>query len=206
MPNQTAPKKDTSALVSAAQALETEVKRFEDLIQEGQRLEMTSDKTLQRARGLLEGCAECEQRMAGQLQAFVTAMQEMQERQRTCMEAVVGLAERVQARVAERNALLDRFAALGAKAGEVNAPIATVLEQPEQKEGAAPSEALMSALAQVVARTDEIVNEAEAVAKDARESDWVDIAREADTLKQQVQSARNKVLQAQRKIAGSAPS
>lgn len=196
-------KEGSSTLVSSAQSLEAEVRRFEEIVAEGQRLEMTSDKTLQRARTLLESCAECEQRMASQLQAFVVAMQEMQERQRGCMEAVVGLAERVQGRVAERNALLDRFAALGVKAGEINAPIASVAEVPE--DGPAPP-ALLAALAQVVARTEEIVGEAELVAKDARAADWIDIAREADTLKQQIQSARNKVLQAQRKIAGGAPS
>lgn len=198
-----ASKKAESPLVASAQALELEVGRFEEIVVEGQRLEMTSDKTLQRARLLLESCAECEQRMAGQLQAFVTAMQEMQERQRTCMEAVVALAQRVQDRVAERNVLLDRFAALGAKAGEINAPISTVMDLPS--DGPPPPQ-LLEALTQVIDRTDEIVNEADLVAKDARAGDWSDIAKEADTLKQQVQSARNKVLQAQRKIAGSAPS
>jgi hypothetical protein len=69
-----------------------------------------------------------------------------------------------------------------------------------------PPPQLLEALTQVIERTDEIVNEADLVAKDARAGDWSDIAKEADTLKQQVQAARNKVLQAQRKIAGSAPS
>lgn len=190
------------ALADAARALEAEVERFEGIVSEGQRLEVTTEKTLQRARALLESCADCEQRMASQLQAFVAAMQGVQERQRAGMDAVGALAARVQGRIEGRNTLLERFAALGERTVAMNEPVSRVLE-PEAS-GAQP--AVMAALQQIVARTEEIVAEADLVANDAREGQWADIAREADALKQQVQSARNKVLQVQRRVAGGAPS
>ena len=190
------------ALAEAARALEAEVEHFESVVVEGRGLEMTTEQTLQRARSLLESCAECEQRMASQLQAFVTAMQGVQERQRRGMDAVAEIAAKVQGRIEGRNTLLDRFSALGAKAGEMTEPMSRVLAP---SPSVAPP-AVIAALQQIVARTDEIVAEADRVAREAREGEWADIAREADALKQQVESARNKVLQVQRRVAGEAPS
>jgi hypothetical protein len=74
-----------------------------------------------------------------------------------------------------------------------------------QAEGAGDAE-LALALGEVVSRADAVLADAEAVANDARERDWEDIAREAAALKQQLQAARNSVLQAQLEMAGRAPS
>ena len=64
----------------------------------------------------------------------------------------------------------------------------------------------MKTLGEVAARTESVVAEAEALGADAVTDDWQDIAREATTLKQQLQSARNQILVAQRDVAGRTPS
>jgi hypothetical protein len=196
-------KKDEGPLVAAAAALEAEVLRWEAVVAEADRTEVSSDKALQRVRGALAECAAHEATLAGQLQAFVTAMQALQARQRACMEATVALASRMQARLASRTELLDRFGALGQRAGSINEPVATVMDGLARK--AAPEE-LLAPLELVATRSDEVAADADAIARAAREAAWDDIAREAEGLKQQIQSVRNKVLVAHRNVAARAPS
>jgi hypothetical protein len=190
-------------LITHATKLEEELARFEALVGEAGTLELTSDVTLQRAKEVLEECAASERRMADELHGFVTAMQAVQARQRTCMENTVHAAEKIRERISERNSLLERFAGLGERAGEVNAPVASIMGGDVR--GASPAE-LSAALGEVVARTDSIVADAQAVADDARTARWDDIAKEADALRGHVEAARDKVLAARRSLGGNEPS
>ena len=77
----------------------------------------------------------------------------------------------------------------------------------EAKQGDANAQDLLKTLSEVAARTESVVSEAETLGADAVADDWQDaVAREATTLKQQLQSARNKILVAQRDVAGRTPS
>jgi hypothetical protein len=69
-----------------------------------------------------------------------------------------------------------------------------------------PAQDLLPALAEVVTRTETTLADASAVAKDAEDANWQDIAREAHSLKQQLADVRNKILLAQKDIAGRSPS
>jgi hypothetical protein len=196
-------KKSEGPLAKAASLLEAELTRYEESVAEAKRLEIASEKGLHKSKVVLEACAACEHRMREHLQAFALAMQDMQKRQQTCMEETVASAKRIEERVHDRAALLERFGELGVRAREVDEPVKAVMAR--QAEGAPPSD-LLGALAEVIARTDSVLDDADAVAKDAQGRGWEDIAREATALRQQLQSARNKVLQAQRDVAGRAPS
>jgi len=114
----------------------------------------------------------------------------------------VEAAGRVQTRAQELANFVERFAALGQQARELNEPVRAVVTRKD--EGAPPAE-LLAALGEVLARTESLVSQADGLAKDARESDWPEVAREADSLKQQMQSARNRLLQAERSV-GTPPS
>ena len=197
------PKTETSALTAASAALEDGLARWESLVTESERLEPSSDKTLGRAKKLLEDSAACERELAQSLHAFVSAMQAVQERQRVCMERTSAAAQRLQDRVASRQALLDRFAQLGVRAGEINDPVATVMEAIGR---GAPAQELAGPLDDVVAKTEEVANEADGVAKSAREQKWDDIAREADALRQQILSVKKKLSEARGNVASRMPS
>lgn len=198
-----ASKKAEGPLVKAAMALETELARYEEHVGEAKRLEIASEKGLQKSKTVLEACAATEQRMRDNLQAFAVAMQDMQKRQQACVEETVATAKRIEERIHDRAALLERFGALGARAREVDEPVKAVMQR--KAEGAKESE-LLGALGEVIARTDSVLEDADAVAKDAQGRGWEDIAREAMALKQQLQSARNKVMQAQKDMASRQPS
>lgn len=196
-------KKTEGALVKAATALENELARYEENVADARRLEISSEKGLQKSKAVLEACAATEQRMRDHLQAFAAAMQEMQKRQQTCVEETVATAKRIEERIHDRAALLERFGQLGARAREVDEPVKAVMQR--KAEGAKESE-LLGALTEVIERTDSVLEDADAVAKDAQGRGWDDIAREAIALKQQLQSARNKVMQTQREMASRQPS
>lgn len=191
-----------SPLAKAAAALEAELLEYEKFVVDVKRMTLNTEKAMHRAKDLLEHCAAGEQRMAERLQAFAAAMQDVQARQQTSIAEAVAAAERIQERIQKRSALLERFSALGERARSLNEPVAAL----ESKEGEADAQALLKTLGEVAARTEVVVAEAESLASDATLDDWQDIAREATTLKQQLQSARNKILTAQRDVAARTPS
>lgn len=201
MPAPSSKKADTP-LARAAAALEGELAEYEKFVAEVKRMTMSSDKAMHRAKALLESCAAGEARMGERLQAFAAAMQDVQVRQQTCMSEALAAAERIQERVQNRAALLERFSALGDRARALNEPV----EALEGKEGEANAQDLLTTLSAVAALTEGVIAEADALGQDAQENDWQDIAREAATLKQQIQSARNKLLVAQRDVAARTPS
>ena len=196
-------KKSTETpLAKAAAALEGELLEYEKFVAEVKRMSLDNEKAMHRAKDLLEHCAAGEQRMAERLQAFAGAMQDVQVRQQSCIGEAVAAAEKIQERIQNRSSLLERFSALGERARALNEPVAAL----EAKEGEANAQDLLKTLGDVAAATEAVVSEADTLGADANADDWQDIAREANTLKQQLQSARNKILTAQRDVAARTPS
>lgn len=192
-----------SPLVAVATALETALDKYAAVVHEADTLEITSEKTIHRAKALLEACVAAEQDMAARLQAFAGAMRDVQKRQEDCARRTVEAAKKIEVRVQGRAALLERFAALGASTREVDGPVREVMTK--RAEGAPPHD-LLPALAEVVTRTETTLADAKAVAKDAEDLNWIDIAREAHALQQQLADVRNKILLAQKDLATRAPS
>lgn len=190
-------------LKTAAGALEAELRQYEETVAELDRLQLTSEKSLQRARRVLEECAAHQEKLATLLPAFASAMQAAQERQQQCMEQTARTTERIKTRFEERVALLQRIAALGERAQTINEPAMAVIGKSAEERTVAE---LSSSLADVGERTDAAIAEADAVHQAAQDGEWLDIARDADGLRQQLRSARNKVLIAQRQVAARAPS
>ena len=198
----TLPKKIESPLAKAAAELEAELFAYEKFVADVNRMNLNSDKSMRRAKELLEECAAGEQRMAERLQGFAAAMQQVQVRQQSCIQEAVAAARKIQDRIEKRSALLERFAALGERASSLNEPVAAL----EAKDGEANAQDLLKTLGEVAARSEAVVAEATALGADADADDWLDIAREATALKQQLLTARNKILVAQRDVAARTPS
>lgn len=198
----TSTKTPMGPLAAAATALENELRRYEETSAELERITLTSEKTLQRARKVLEECAAHQEKLATLLPEFAQAMQAAQAKQQECMEATARGTMRIKERFEDRMALLERVAALGQKAQDINGPVAAVVDGTGER---TPAE-LLKTLEEVGARTEAGIAEAASVHEAAEGADWQDIARDTDALKQQLQSARNKLLVAQRSVAARAPS
>ncbi|NUP06350.1 MAG: hypothetical protein HOW73_09865 [Polyangiaceae bacterium] len=190
-------------LTSAAQSLEGDLRKLEDTVREAKQLDITSDKTLQKARKLLEACSEHQLKLAGHLQELVAAMQSAQQRVQSSMDETLALSQKVGGRAGERGDLVERFATLGKRTTEINEPVNAVVEK--HREGAQPAELLLAVNAVLVV-TEVLVAEAEGLTSDAKKGNWVDIAKEADGLRQQILSARNKVMMLRRNLSERAPS
>jgi hypothetical protein len=190
-------------LTQAAMAFEAELARYEGLASDVARGSISSEKALMRAKKQLGESAECQLRLAEHLKGVMVALDGDRIKQETCMKQVLSAAERVKARADEFVALMERFSALGHRAGEVNEPVARIAAR---KSEGAPATEVLAALRDVLARTESIVTDAETLARDAANTDWSDVSRAAEGLKQQVQAARNRVLLAERSVAERAPS
>jgi hypothetical protein len=187
----------------AATAFEAELSRYEELTAEATKGPISSEKTLARAKRQLGESAECELRLAEYLVAVIAAMEGARRRQEACMDQALAAAQRLQARSEEFVSFTERFSTLGLRAREVNEPVAAVVAR---KSEGAPATELLAGLRNVATRTEGIIADAEALARDAASADWGDITRAAESLKQQVQSARNRVLLAERMVSEQAPS
>jgi chromosome segregation ATPase len=196
-------KKANGPLTIAASALEGEIKRFEDLVAELGRLGVNSEKSLGRARQLLEEVAGYEERLGAHLRELSLAMQRSQERQEVAMKQALENAERIRLRHETRSQLLERVNALGERARDINEPMAALTAEAGEPANA---QVVLNSVKEVSVRIDQVIEEAAALAAAAREADWVDIGRDADVLKQQLQAARNKLQLAERSAAARAPS
>lgn len=194
-------KKSETPLSDAAGQIEAELSRFEQLLHELSR-PVSTDKALQRARVALEECSSCEERLAANLTAFAQAIQGIQTRQQSCMELLNERVGQVQARHADRSALVDRLALLGVRTSEISKPIAALGEAAWQTV----TPELLASVSEVSTRLEGAIGEAAQICVSARESDWSDLARDADALKQQLQAVRNQVVLGQRKLSSQAPS
>ncbi len=190
-------------LTQAASAFEAELERYAQIAAEIERAPLTSEKGLNRAKKALRESADCQERLGAALHALLAAMETSRNKQHRCMEQTLDAARRVQARAEEYGRLMERFAGLGQRAKDVNEPVSAVVVR---QEAGAPPEEILAGLREILVRTEAVIVEAEGLSKDASEAGWAEIAREADSLKQQVASARNRVLIAERSVAGRAPS
>src|SRR5690348_10672479 len=89
---------DAPTLTAAAEALETELQRFEEVALALQREKLTTEKGLRRAAQKLGELATADTRLGERLQALVTAIGAARERQQAQAEAVHARAEEIQRR------------------------------------------------------------------------------------------------------------
>lgn len=194
-------KKHENPLAEASTRIQDALADFERLLQELAR-PISTEKALQRAREALEECSSCEEKLAGHLTSFAHAIQIIQDRQQRCMELLNERANQVQARHVDRAVLIERMALLGQRTSEVSKPIASLGDAAWD----AVTPDLLASVGEVSTRLEVAIDEASQLMGSAREADWTDLARDAESLKQQLQSVRNQLLLGQRKLASRAPS
>ncbi|HSQ64972.1 MAG TPA: hypothetical protein VLM85_17235 [Polyangiaceae bacterium] len=172
--------KKVPELVAAAQTIEDDQKRLEELAHALHKTKLQNEKHIARAQRELTEALEQQDALATSLRALGAAMANMQERQQAVVTALAARAHEIQTRQARLGELMLGYAALGAKAAELLQAIAESLEAADK------SAALVSARE----RIEPIVEEATALAKTAREEEFTDVAHEADVLKQKFQQIR----------------
>jgi uncharacterized coiled-coil DUF342 family protein len=196
------PTPPASPLVEAAAQLEEELKRYEALTEEVARGAIHSRKSLMRVARLLQQAAECHEGIMKQVGVLSEAMTSTRGRQSSCAEKLVDAGKRVQERAAALQELLGRYDALGELSKALTADAAAITARKDE----ATPQAALEATGPLVERMQQAVDQATTLTDAARDADFTDLARDVDSVKQQLQSLRNQVMLARRALGERSPS
>lgn len=174
------PDKPSSELSQAAVLLDQELLKFEELSGLASRIKLSSEKNIERATDALSKAAESQDRISLHVRALVGAIAVASAQQEKDSATLMTRAHEISARRTRYVELVQKMGALGAEAKEVN-----VLLQSSEK--------TRETVAAVQARLAAVASGAEEIAKLADAEELEDLARQADSLRQQLQSARNKL-------------
>ncbi len=175
-------KKDSkSDLVNAASELDAELVRFEEGVSAFQKLSLSSKKNLDRASKMLEDLAAGEAAMGTQIQALVQAIASTRDRQLARVEAIRTKAEELKARSVEFRELITQFESLGLDAAELNKK----LNGPE------------FAVIDVANEISALNAKAEGLVALSKEKGFDDVTHMADGLRQQLESLKGRLSNAQ---------
>ncbi|RKH55796.1 hypothetical protein [Corallococcus llansteffanensis] len=190
-------KRDTpppSELVSAAQALDSELLRFEALAAQLQEAPLTSEKHLERASRTLKDLADLDDALRLRVGALVQAITGVRTRQQTQADAVNARAQELQRRTEVFKDLLTRYGALGQSAADLNGRMQQFAALRQQATRTPEEDVqLTEVFTSLQERMAGVADEAATLVGAADAEHFSDIARQADSLRQQLLSARNKL-------------
>ena len=200
---------EASPLLAAAQAFDAELERFTHLTDTARQGRLDSQKALERAAEALAQIADCEEQMQLHARALMAALGTARELQESQAELASQRAEEVRQRTAVYGDLLKRFQALGTEAAELNTMGQRLSAQKSKTTNQTTSEdaagggaggdgprelSLAAGLGELSQRMAEVAEHAQGLTATARDADFEDVARQADSLRQQLLAARNKVV------------
>ncbi len=175
------PDKNVPELVRAAEVLEHEIASLEALSKATRKIPLNSERNITRAAKELTETTQFQERLAVGLQALAGAMAQLQARQQAALEPLAAFATETQARMQRLSEHMQAFGVLGNAAGDVTALL--------QAGGAERSEVVAAVGEQLTA----IESGARTLLDVARQDDFPDVVREADSLKQRVAALRKKL-------------
>jgi len=176
-------------LLRCAEVVERELRRLEELSRSARNVKLSSEKNLARAARGLQQALEQQERLAQELRTLGQAMSGMQSRQEAAMLPLHARALELQSRMARHGEHMQRFAALGVKAKEVVAALVETSSAGADAPGAAGATLLLDA----DQRIRDLVEEVSAMRGAARDDDFPEIAKEAHSLEQRLQAARDRL-------------
>ena len=182
----------TSPLAIAATSLDAELRRYFDLTAQTEKIPLNSQKNLERAARSLQDAAASQDRVAGHVRALFEAITVARTSQEQGAIALAKYAEHMATRAAVLGELLEKFAALGVEAKELNAMMQQAASY-KNDPYTADDTAAKTRIQETHARMEQVAANAQALSALADEKDMGDIARQADSLRQQILSARNKL-------------
>jgi uncharacterized protein YoxC len=186
-------KAPTSELTAAAEALDNQLRRFESLTEQFKKAPLNSEKSLEKASKLLRDVAEQDRVLNETVSALVAAVAGARDRQQKNAEAVNEHAQYLEKRAETFKTLLERYGALGQSAAELNQRMQDFAAKRAEPQTAEKSVEVVNSLDGLSDRMGQVADEAQEVVKLADEQDFTDIGRQADSLRQQILSARNKL-------------
>ncbi|MET0402671.1 MAG: hypothetical protein ABW123_09720 [Cystobacter sp.] len=192
------PQSESSELVAAAAAIEEELRKFESLAQEVRSGPLRSQKNLEKMGHLLTSVADCDERLVAHMRTLLGVLNGWRDRQQNLAAEVNSRAQELQTRTQVYQSLMERFAGLGQEAGALSASMQGLVGRTQGEPVKA--EELIGSLQGVNERMARVAESAQTLANDAREQDFQDISRDAESLRQQLLSALNRAHLLQQKL------
>lgn len=180
-------------LLEAAEAFDTELARFGHLTESARKGKLDSQRGLQRAAEALKEVADCEELLQQHAQRLMAALASARDQQQTQAELVRDRATEIQTRTEVYAELMRRFQALGQDAVDLNALGQQLAGKTRTAAEMAADDGLAAGLDDLQGRMGGVSERAQALAASAHEADFEDVSRQADSLRQQILSARNKI-------------
>jgi chromosome segregation ATPase len=182
----------TAPLGAAAGALEHELRRFEELAASLKRAPLTSQKAIERAAQTVSEAAACQGRLGELLRALVQAIEEARLRQEASAVSINERGDEIRARGERLGELLTSYSELGEEARGINAAAqeAAALQSREDEESV---HATHARLAAVDDRMAHLADRAHDLQRAAEADDFPEVARQAESMRQQMLSVRNRM-------------
>ncbi|HLL53584.1 MAG TPA: hypothetical protein VK447_08570 [Myxococcaceae bacterium] len=190
------PKQDKEELTevsTAALSLEEELRKFAHLVDVAQRDPLNTQKNLERAARTLQDLAEVDQRLGAALQALVGAVNGVRQKQQGWVDAVVTRAREVEQRSVLLQQLLEHYGKLGEVAGKLNTVAQEIVSQARSATTPEKVAELFGAVKNLQEQMGQAAEGAGELVDAASKVGFVDVEREAESLRQQLLSSRNKL-------------
>ena len=185
-------------LQTAVQRLDEELARFDQLAQSARKIQLTSERNLDKAARAVNDAAESQRRVNEHIQGLIAAIADARTRHDAVATELLTTRDEVEARAERFQTQLARFGTLGKEAADISAQVRELGSVKDQ-----PNAQIVALLTSVKERMSGVVAGAVALAAEAEAESMEDLARQCDSLKQQVQSALNKVSLLRDKLSAS---
>jgi methyl-accepting chemotaxis protein len=193
------PQSESSELVAAATAIEEELRKFETMAEEVRSGPLRSQKHLEKMGKLLNQVADCDERMVANMRMLLGVLNKWRDRQQALATEVNSRAQELQERTKVYQELMQRFGGLGQEAGALSTQMQEVAGMTQQGQPMK-AEEIISSLQQVNERMTQVADNAGKLASDAEAHDFLDVSRDAESLRQQLLAARNRANLLQQKL------
>ena len=181
---------DRSAFAEAALNLDAQFRDFERLANELDRVDLDSDRGLERGLKIMGELETCREGFAPASQQMAKALEEAQGQVARAAEIVTQRETAVQDRRAVVDSLLERYRSLGEMLRQVSTAVGQLNKTDSGELTADQRTALTSRLPEFNSHLGTLVDEARKLMDDARVANMKALERNADSLRQSLHSAR----------------
>jgi hypothetical protein len=192
MPQTTKPN-ERSAFAQAALSLDSEFAEFERLARELEKLPIDSESGMERARKLLGHFEGVGERIDEGMHALARNLDEARQRTEAIAQQVTERARAIQERQVQTNEMFERFQKLSDMARQITVAVGQLMQPRETELSSEEKNLILSKLPEVDEKMGVIVDEARKLMDDARHAKLKTLERSADSLRQSLQSARQKL-------------
>jgi chromosome segregation ATPase len=187
---------ESSPLTAAAESFDDALRRFSTLTEALRKRQLDSRHALESAAALLKDVTRCQEELQTKAQALVAALGAARDTQQAQAEFVQERAQDIQRRAQDYATLTVRFEEVGQQAAGLN----TLAQSLAARRGIADRSlrdtevpALLSELDELRERMGSVADQAAGLIADARNAQFEELCGRADSLRQQLLAARNKI-------------